>query len=372
MIASSWGDPVIGIDVHFEFVPMPAPVPTPIPNPFTGIIFDPKGLVMGLAISNAINLVMGAPFAGPVFYWGGIPATNTGTEAQHVPGHILIPPGTAWAPFPKTPKPVIHPGETPEPPNPVKPEDDAVCVFGSKTVTVMGSNAVRLLDILLSCSEPVRLPSSVVLAVPKGPPILIGGPPSLDIMAAVTASLRTRFMSDSLHALVSHMRPSRFRNFLNRVVCFFTGHPVDVATGKVMTDCVDAELPGPLPLRIERVYSSAFASRDGPLGHGWSLSLDQAVWEERGRVVLLEDDGRELEFDTFGFPGHRMGVGDELWHPLHRRLRSHWRGDAKIHDLERHAVDLRQVEEPERPAQQHARTRTGAARQGLLIHPAVR
>jgi RHS repeat-associated protein len=318
VLASSFLDPVLGLDVHFEMVPTPAPVPTPIPNPFIGIVFDPLGLAAGIAIGAAIGAVTGAPFQGPVLYWTAFPATNTGTDCKAIPGHILIPPGVAWAPFPKTPKPVIHPGETPKPGLPVKPEDDAVVVFGSKTVTVMGTNAVRLGDIALSCSEPLRLPSSVVLAVPKGALILIGGPPSLDIMAALMASLRTRFMSDSLHALISRMKPSRFRNFLHRVACFLTGHPVDVASGKVLTEAKEIELPGPLPLTIERVYSSAFAARKGPLGHGWSLSLDQAVWRERGKLVLLAEDGRELEFDTFDLPGHRLEAGQQHHDPIHR------------------------------------------------------
>lgn len=318
MIASSFFDPMLGVDIHWEMVPTPAPVPTPIPNPFTGIVKDFTGLAAGLALSNAIGAVMGASPKGPVLYWGAIPATNTGTNGEHVPGHILIPPGTAWAPVPKTPKPVVRPNETPKPPKPVSPDNDAIIVFGSKTVTVMGSNAVRLGDIALSCSEPVRLPSTVVLAVPKGAPILIGGPPSLDIMAAIMASLRTRFIGDSLQALLSRLRPSRFRSLLQRGACFLTGHPVDVATGKMVTSQVDAELPGPLPLRIERIYQSNFASRRGPLGYGWGLSLDQAVWEEPGKVVLLAEDGREIEFDTFDFPDHRMRPGDELRHPIDR------------------------------------------------------
>jgi RHS repeat-associated protein len=330
MLASSQLDPMLGIDIHWELVPTPAPVPMPIPNPFTGIVFDPKGLAAGIAISNLVGMAQGGTFKGPVFYWSVFPASNTGTEGKHIPGHILIPPGTGWAPVPKTPKPTIHPGETPSPPKPVVPDNDAVIVFGSKTVHVMGSNAVRLGDLAMSCSEPIRLPSSVVLSIPKGAPVLIGGPPSLDLAAAVLASLRTRFVSDSLHALVSRMRPSRLRNFFQRAVCFFTGHPVDVATGKVMTDAVDASLPGPLPLKVERVYSSAFASRTGLLGHGWSLSLDQSIWVERGKVVYLAGDGREIEFDTMDRPEHRIRPGDELWHPvdrltLRREEKGRWR-----------------------------------------------
>ncbi|HYD39290.1 MAG TPA: DUF6531 domain-containing protein [Anaeromyxobacter sp.] len=315
MIASSWMDPVLGVDLHWEMVPTPAPTPMPFPHPFIGVVLDVGGLIGSAVMGGVMSAVTGAPFQGPVIHWF-MPATNTGTESRHVPGHFIIPPGTIWAPVPRTPKPKIRPGEAVVPAPPIKPENDAVAIFGSKTVTIGGSNAVRLGDIQLSCSEPVRLPSSVTLAIPKGAPILIGGPPSLDLMAAALASLRTRFVSDSLHALVSRLAPGRFRNLLNRTVCFFTGHPVDVASGKVITSAVDAELPGPLPLEIERVYSSAFGDRDGPLGHGWSWSLDQAVWTERGKVVLLAEDGREIEFDAFDLPDHAARAGDELHQPI--------------------------------------------------------
>lgn len=321
MLASSFFDLMLGIDVHWELVPMPAPVPTPIPNPFTGIVKDFTGLAVGLALSNAIGVAMGGSVKGPVLYWGVIPATNTGTNGEHVPGHILIPPGTGWAPVPKTPKPVVRPNETPKAPKPVSPDNDAIIVFGSKTVTVMGTNAVRMGDIAMSCSEPVRLPSTAVVAVPKGAPILIGGPMSLDIMAAIFASLRTRFISDSLHAGISRLPlGARARAALSWIACALTGHPVDVARGKMMTRAVDAELPGPLPLTIERFYLSNFASRRSPLGYGWSCSLDQAVWEERGKVVLLAEDGREIEFDTFDRPNHRMRIGDEVWNPINRLM----------------------------------------------------
>lgn len=317
MFASSFYDVVIGIDIHWEFVPPPM-VPTPFPNPFIGIVLDPMGLACGLVISAVSAAWSGTPMTGPVFYYTAFPATNTGTEAKGIPGHMIIPPGISWAPMPKTPKPKIHPKEPISPPKPVSPDNDAVAITGSKTVLVGGSNACRLGDIMLSCSEPLRLPSSFIIAVPKGLPILIGGPPSLDVLAAVLASLRTRFVSDSLHALVSRLPFRRLRNALHWLVCVFTGHPVDVASGKVVTDFVDADLPGPLPLRITRQYSSAFGSRLSPVGCGWSWSLDQAIWRERGKVVMLAEDGREIEFDTFDFDRHAMRPGQELRHPIER------------------------------------------------------
>ena len=82
------------------------------------------------------------------------------------------------------------------------------------------------------------------------------------------------------------------------------------------------------------MYSSAFASRSGPLGHGWSSSLDQAVWRERGKVVLLAGDGREIEFDTFDLPDHVMKPGHEVQNPIERlRLRCLEDGRWEIEDV---------------------------------------
>jgi RHS repeat-associated protein len=343
MIASTWFDIVIGVDLHWEMFPAPpapppAGVPTPLPNPFLGMTFDPVGAVAGMAISNAIGAVMGASFKGPVLVWTAFLPTNTGTEAKNYLGvpHILIPPGFAWAPVPRTPKPMIRPNETPKPPKPVTPDGDAVVITGSKTVKVMGSNWARLGDIALSCSEPVRLPSSTIIPIPKGAPVLVGGPPTLDLLAAGLAMLRTRFIGDSLQALISRMRPGRLRSAFSHIACFLTGHPVDVASGRVLTGFTDFELPGPLPLTLRRSYISGFAARPSPVGYGWQHTLNQYVWEEPGRIVYLSDDGREIEFDTFDFPDHRMRRGDEVYAPLHRlTLRCDGDGRYRIWDVGR-------------------------------------
>ncbi|MFL5306814.1 MAG: DUF6531 domain-containing protein, partial [Polyangia bacterium] len=318
MLASTFMDLVLGVDIHFEMVPMPAPVPTPLPNPFVGMVFDPGGLLTGQAMSLAMALVSGTPPKGPVLV-NFMPATTCGTNAKNSLGvpHILMPPGTAWAPMPKLPKPAIK-GPPPPPGPPVAPEGDAISVFGSQTVSFMGSSAVRMGDQSMSCGEPVRLPSSTVLAIPKGPPVMIGGPPALSISDAVGALLKSKWVAGYLHDLLSRMAPGRLRNILSKAVCFLTGHPVDVASGRVLTDHVDFALPGPLPLKFERNYASSWANRAGPLGHGWSHTLDQAVWAERGKVVHLDAEGRELEFDTFDFPDHVLPAGKSVFEPISR------------------------------------------------------
>ncbi|WP_437933644.1 RHS repeat-associated core domain-containing protein [Sorangium sp. So ce341] len=65
------------------------------------------------------------------------------------------------------------------------------------------------------------------------------------------------------------------------------GDPVDVLTGRVYTlPVVDLALGGPLPLVIQRSYSSQACGRDIGLGRGWSHSLSWEI-EERRRSVLL-------------------------------------------------------------------------------------
>ncbi len=47
---------------------------------------------------------------------------------------------------------------------------------------------------------------------------------------------------------------------------------------------------------------------------------------ERGKVVLLAEDGREIEFDTFDFPGHRIEPGQRIYNPI-ERLTLHCKSD---------------------------------------------
>jgi YD repeat-containing protein len=327
MIASTWFDLVLGLDFHVVGIvapPSPVPMPTPVPMPFVGLVFGPAGLAVGAAMGMALG---GGP--GLVLI-NGLPATNCGTNVTtlltmpHVPA-----PGVAFIP-------------------PPAPGNDAELFFGSEHVTIGGSLGVRLGDIALSCSDPVRLPTSTVLALPKGAPVLNTPPMVPDASAIAIAgaahgallalgpALRAggklfrqlrqvqkrsggwARVSQALRNAVEHIAPKRYRDRLKRAVCFVTGHPVDVATGRVFTNQTDFALPGPLPLVFERVYSSSLSWRDGPLGHGWSHSLDQAVWMEEGKVVYLAEDGREIEFLLDQLPDGIIRPGDEVYEPTNR------------------------------------------------------
>ena len=164
-IAAKFGDPVIGVDIHMVLVPAPpapAPVPTPLPHPFIGVVFDP----IGAAIGAAIGAVFGG--GGPVFV-NGLPVGNTGTDVKGIP-HLPTPPGVSFAP------------------NDI-PGNEGTIVVGSKTVSMAGSSEGRLTSMVSTCNFPLNLPTSVCMSVPMGAPVLIGGPDSLDVMAAVTRGI---------------------------------------------------------------------------------------------------------------------------------------------------------------------------------------
>ncbi|WP_437287294.1 DUF6531 domain-containing protein [Sorangium sp. So ce406] len=70
-------------------------------------------------------------------------------------------------------------------------------------------------------------------------------------------------------------------------LCGTKSHPVDVATGRAFTHpSVIVELPGPLPLRLTRSYSSTACERDVGLGWGWAHALGWHI-EERRRTLVV-------------------------------------------------------------------------------------
>ena len=81
------------------------------------------------------------------------------------------------------------------------------------------------------------------------------------------AGIRTKWCADMLTKLLN---PGKW---LSKLICFLTGHPVDVMSGRVLADAVDFELPGPIPLVFERNYDSR-DRYEGPLGPAWHHPLD--------------------------------------------------------------------------------------------------
>jgi YD repeat-containing protein len=298
-------DPVLGVDIHIIQPPPPAP-PVPIPHPFIGMVLDPLEF---------------APIIGATVTVHGIPAAIAGVECKCIPPHI--PMGGVWVPPP--------------------PGNEGELFMGSATVSFDGDAASRLLHPALTCQsvgmpKPPRpnpkkkpkpkaslmLPTSMVLPIPGGPPVLIGGPPTISLMAMgmklgmaalgkafkkykkfAKKSKRMKAISDVIHRkadnILDKMRiPKNARNKVHDGICAVTGHPVDVCAGKVFTDHVDVELPGRLPLKWRRIWKST-SIYDGPMGYGWHHSFDMKLAERFEAVAVILEDGRPLSFPALDF-----------------------------------------------------------------------
>jgi RHS repeat-associated protein len=116
------------------------------------------------------------------------------------------------------------------------------------------------------------------------PNVLIGGFPMPGWMAVLRGLARLLQKGVGRSA-----RPWAQR--LNQGLCHFTGHPVDIATGRVVTSTTDFKLPGRIPIEFDRAYDTAAVDYTGSLGSGWIHPYDIHLWfDAEQNVVSFRDE----------------------------------------------------------------------------------
>ncbi|MFF0004671.1 DUF6531 domain-containing protein [Streptomyces tibetensis] len=88
--------------------------------------------------------------------------------------------------------------------------------------------------------------------------------------------------------------PASIQNMVKK----FVRDPIDVATGDMALPRVDVELPGALPLVLERTHISSYRS-GGWFGPSWASTLDQRVQADHEGLVYAAADGARI---CFPFP----------------------------------------------------------------------
>ncbi|MDJ0340361.1 DUF6531 domain-containing protein [Streptomyces sp. H10-C2] len=82
------------------------------------------------------------------------------------------------------------------------------------------------------------------------------------------------------------------RDIKKLVTC---GDPVDMATGELVMSATDVELPGVLPLILERHHRSSYRAGRW-FGKSWSSTLDQRLWADDQGVRFTSADGMVLYY----------------------------------------------------------------------------
>jgi RHS repeat-associated protein len=85
--------------------------------------------------------------------------------------------------------------------------------------------------------------------------------------------------------------PASIRNMIKK----FVRDPIDVATGDMVLPRVDVQLPGVLPLVLERTHMSSYRV-GGWFGPTWASTLDQRVQADDEGLVYATADGARLCF----------------------------------------------------------------------------
>jgi RHS repeat-associated protein len=308
MIAAKAFDPVVGIDIHIIQPPGPVP-PVPVPHPFIGILLDPFDF---------------APIIGSTVSVNGLPRATAGTGGRCLPPHIPI--GGVFVKPPANECDVFMGSST------VLADDEPLSFLGMPALSChcIGIPPIPRLKKKRRVKSLV-LPTTFVIAIPMGAPVLVGGPPTISMMALgmraamaglgkafkklrklQKASRRMKALSDKIqNAAKKAMNklgvPPSVQNRVSRAICSVTGHPVDVATGKVFTESVDWQLPGAIRFRWERVWYSC-SIYDGPLGRGWHHSYDIALSQDiaEGVVAVRWADGRPVVFPALPEEGSEV------------------------------------------------------------------
>nr|WP_217443027.1 RHS repeat-associated core domain-containing protein [Burkholderia diffusa] len=240
------------------------------PNVAEGMRFAKEANKIKNRISDDLgsNVGSGGSSGRPIFVNGMMRAT-AGTHAYHVPG-LHFPLGESFAP---------PPAEDFEPSN------DGESFMGSKTVLANNDPMSYMALQALSCwsvgMEPPphnsahtdrtypSMPSSVMLPIPAGRPVLVGGPPIMNMAAAAKGLFKAfqgskwaKALADKLHLKSGFLRCNVLK-----------AEPVDATTGEVVVQQRDFTVSGRLPLIWERYYAS-HSEYDGAVGTGWQTPAD--------------------------------------------------------------------------------------------------
>ncbi|WP_175906944.1 RHS repeat-associated core domain-containing protein [Burkholderia sp. BCC1640] len=223
------------------------------------------------------NVGSGGSSGRPIFVNGMMRAT-AGTHAYHVPG-LHFPLGESFAP-----------------PDKVEPSNDGESFMGSKTVLANNDPMSYMALEALSCwsvgMEPPphnsahtdrtypSMPSSVMLPIPAGRPVLVGGPPIMNMAAAAKGLFKAFRGSKWAKTLADKLKLKS--GFLRCNV--LKAEPVDVTTGEVVVQQRDFTVAGRLPLVWDRHYTSHNV-HDGAVGVGWQTPADI-------RLELTRHDGK--------------------------------------------------------------------------------
>jgi RHS repeat-associated protein len=197
--------------------------------------------------------------------------------------------------------------------NAVAEDNAAMAAAASTEAAVAGAqlaaDATAMALSLMAGMDPA-IPPAIGVFITGSPNVLIGGFPMPGWTLIVKGLFKVlRLIARAVQLLLPE--GSKLRNAL----CAVTGHPVDVATGRVFTSQTDFFLAGRIPIQFTRAYDTSSVDYEGTLGHGWIHPYDIHLWEDReqGMVILRNEEARLVGFAAIEVGGRTFNPLEHIW-----------------------------------------------------------
>lgn len=185
--------------------------------------------------------------------------------------------------------------------------DAAAAAVGAATAAAQlaADVAAAAMGLLMGKDPGVGFPLGMITM--GSPNVLIGGFP----MPGWDTILKGLFkvLKPIIRKIQLKLPPGKLRNSL----CFFSGDPVEVATGRFYTEQTDFEIDGRIPISFDRLYDTSATDYESTLGWGWTHPYDQHLWESTryNCLVLRNEENRQVRFN-------KLAVGEKYFQPLER------------------------------------------------------
>lgn len=165
--------------------------------------------------------------------------------------------------------------------------------------------AATAMGLLMGKDPGVGFPMGMITM--GSPNVLVGGFPMPGWMTILKGL--GKLLKPVIRRIQLRLPPGKLRNGL----CHLTGHPVDVASGRMFTSQTDFEIDGRIPIAFERLYDTSATDYESTLGWGWTHPYDQHLWESKryNCLVLRNEENRQVRFD-------KLKIGERSFQPLER------------------------------------------------------
>ncbi len=168
--------------------------------------------------------------------------------------------------------------------------------------------AAMAMGMLMGKDPGIGFPFGIITS--GSPNVLVGGFPMPGWMTILKG------LGKLLKPIIRKVQLSLYKKGYNKLadrLCPVTGHPVEIATGRMFTNETDFEIDGRIPIFFRRKYDTSASALNQGLGFGWTHTYNLSLFENKRlkSLVLRNEENRLVSF-------RKLKIGEKHFHPLEK------------------------------------------------------